>query len=276
MYLTRFLFVFATTLLFAGTLYAEPRPVIGINMAVPDQEKTKNTTLSIQSAYVDAVLAAGGTPILLPPVMDLDMVPVYTDMVDGFVFVGGPDINPTRFGQDPHETWNAINPRREEFDFALMEAALETGKPVLGVCLGMQMLNVSQGGEMIQDIPSLVESDINHRPRQPGTELAHDIVIREGTRLHELLGVKTLYVNSIHHQACVVKPETGVVVSAMSPDGIIEAIELPEHPFAIGIQWHPEYLTDAGPHLNIFEALVTKAAETAEEEAGQLVGAGVE
>jgi putative glutamine amidotransferase len=146
-----------------------------------------------------------------------------------------------------------------------MEAALETRKPVLAVCLGMQMLNVSQGGSMIQDIPDLVETEIDHRPRQPGTELAHDITVVEGTRLHALLGVQSLQVNSIHHQACVVKPETGVVVSAKSPDGIVEAIELPDHPFAIGVQWHPEYLTDAGPHLSLFEALVSKAAASQAE-----------
>jgi putative glutamine amidotransferase len=273
----RHLILIVMGVLLMAAAYGESRPVIGINMAVPDQEKTRLTTLSIQSAYVDSVLAAGGTPIIVPPLLDLEMVEVYAELVDGFVFVGGPDINPARFGQEPHEAWKAINPRREEFDFAYMKAALETGKPVLGVCLGMQMLNVSQGGEMIQDIPALVETEINHRPDQPGTELAHDVRIREGSRLHEILGVKTLYVNSLHHQACIVKPETGVVVSALSPDGVIEAIELPAHPFAIGVQWHPEYLTDAGAHLSIFEALVKKAAE-AKEQVGEreVVGVGEE
>jgi putative glutamine amidotransferase len=255
---------------FAMPVMAGERPIVGINMALSDKdtsETTPRTTdvgLALRSTYVDAVIAAGGLPVLIPPVLAEDRIPEYCDLVDAFLFVGGPDINPRRYGQDPHALWNPINPRREQFDFLLMDAALKTGKPVLAVCLGMQQLSVSRGGTMVQDIPSHVGNSVDHRPKLGGNAIAHEVAIVPGTRLHRLLGVETLAVNSLHHQACLV-PGRGLVVAARAPDGVIEAVELPDHPFAIGVQWHPEYLTDAAPHLNLFRGLVNEARLNAKQ-----------
>ncbi len=245
-----------------------PAPLIGINMAIGDKEATENVSMSTRSTYVDAVVKAGGVPIVIPPVLSEEHVARYVDLADGFVFVGGPDIDPARYGQDPHETWNPINPRREEFDFLLMERILESEKPILAVCLGAQELNVARGGTLIQDIPDLTDSTIDHRPRQPASEHAHPVIIEEGTLLHRLLGTTELGVNSMHHQAAD-EPGEGMIVSARAPDGIIEAIEIPSHPFALGVQWHPERLTHEEPHLRIFLGLVDAAREArlAEEDA---------
>ncbi len=234
------------------------KPIIGINMAVSERENSSRVSLSAGDVYIDAVTEAGGIPVVLPPVSTDDAIAAYVDMVDGFVFVGGPDINPSRYGQEPHETWNPIPERRETFDFMLMENALESGKPLLGVCLGMQELAVQTGGDMIQDIPSQTESDINHRPGLPGAEDAHDVTITPGTKLHQLIGTDRVSVNSMHHQACAT-PGPGVIVGARSPDGIIEAIEIPDHPFAIGVQWHPEHQIMREYQLSIFEGLINEA-----------------
>ena len=255
---------------FATTVMAGERPVVGINMAVSDKDTSETTPrptdvgLSLRSTYVDAVIAAGGLPVLIPPVLTEDCISEYCDLVDAFLFVGGPDINPRRYGQDPHELWSPINPRREQFDFLLMDAALKTGKPVLAICLGMQQFSVSRGGTMVQDIPSLVGPSIDHRPKLGGKAIAHEVTIVPGTHLHRLLGVDTLSVNSLHHQACLV-PGQGLVVAARAPDGVIEAVELPDHLFAIGVQWHPEYLTDQSPHLNLFRGLVEQARAVSKE-----------
>ncbi len=251
-------------LLLGAVLVAESRPVIGITMAIADSESPEPLTLSVRSTYVDAVVAGGGTPVLIPPVRSLEMAGVYADVVDGFVFVGGPDINPARYGQEPHPTATTIHPRREEFDFAMMDAALATGKPVLAICLGCQVLNVSRGGAIIQDIPDLVDTDIAHRQEEPASQLTHDVSIVPGTKLSALLETSVLSVNSLHHQACVVAPESGLIVSATAPDGVVEAIELVDHPFALGVQWHPEYLTHDEQHLKLFTGLVEKARSTRE------------
>jgi len=247
-----------------------PRPIVGINMNVTQREGSTTASFSLTSTYVDAVVAAGGVPVLLPAVVTDEHVAEYCRLVDAFVFVGGPDINPKRFGQEPHATWNPIVERREEFDFKLMAAALETKKPVLAVCLGMQELAVLGGGDMVQDIPSLTDSTIDHRPEAGATHLAHDIAVVPGTKLHQLLGSDTLKVNSLHHQACS-STGPGMIVSARAPDGIVEAIEVPDHPFAIGVQWHPEFLAPSSdPHARIFGGLIAEAREQAAARAAKV------
>lgn len=236
-----------------------PRPLIAVSMNVPDDPGTTIVTLSLRSTYVDAVEKAGGLPILIPPLANTELAQHYAGIVDGFIFVGGPDINPSRFGQTPHETMKPIHPRREEFDFALMTWALETTKPILGICLGMQMLHVAHGGSMIQDIPSLTTTTINHRPSQPGSFFAHDVEILPDTRLHAIVSTTTLAVNSIHHQACVAVPKAPLRIGAKAPDGIVEAIELPGERFVIGVQWHPEFLTQHPEHLALFQELIHAA-----------------
>jgi putative glutamine amidotransferase len=249
-------------LLLIGTVALADRPVIGINVIVSSREGSDYVSMSVGAAYVDAVVAAGGLPVLVPAVLSDEHLAHYVEMMDGFVLTGGADISPSRYGQDPHPTVSLLHPRREAFDFLFLERALATGKPVLGICLGMQQMNVLKGGSMIQDIPSQTTTTIDHRPSQPIGQHAHDIEVIPGTRLHALLGTTALRVNSLHHQACIVSPESNIVVSALAPDGIVEAIELPDHPFALGVQWHPESLASEEPHLNLFRALVEQAAET--------------
>ncbi len=231
------------------------RPVIGINTDFRTGE-TGYTTVVVGANYVDAVLAAGGLPVLIPAVLSVEEAARYAELVDGFVFIGGADIAPARYGQEPHETTRIMSPRREDFDFALMEAALATRKPMLAICLGMQELNVALGGSMVQDIPAMTDSTLIHKGEGSG----HEVMIEPGTRLHSIVGADRIAVNSMHHQACSGVPH-GATIAARAPDGIVEAYELADHPFAIAVQWHPEGIQEQPEQRRLFEALVNASKQ---------------
>lgn len=243
----------------AGAPDPERRPLIGINMDARARTD-RGVNYSLSGGYVDAVRAAGGIPIAIPALETLEDVAYYAELVDGFVLVGGSDINPARFGQEKHESVQFVHTRREEFDFALLEAALETRKPVLAICLGMQELNVIHGGDLIQDIPSMVQTDVAHRASTEAPYGEHTITITPGTLLHRLIGEESITVNSIHHQA-VGNLGKGLVASAAAPDGIVEAIELKDHPFALGLQWHPEIMYPDPVQFRLFQGFVKAAKE---------------
>lgn len=231
------------------------RPVIGISVYFSGDDY--NGRLSLGSQYVDAITSAGGLPMMLVPVDDPAMIKQYAEICDGFVFCGGPDISPLRYGADEISTTvKVLNPRRENFDIAMINAVLETDKPLLGVCLGSQELNVALGGSLIQDIPSETTSTINHKPG--GSDFAHAIQVTTGTRLQDILGTTTLQVNSIHHQA-LDRLGSGVKVMARAPDGIVESFEVEGKPFVMAVQWHPEALTEYPAQLAIYKALVDAA-----------------
>lgn len=231
------------------------KPVIGINMDY--RVRDDGPSFWTSPSCIEAVAKAGGLPVVLPPSADPADAARYLEGVDGLVFIGGADINPARYGHEKHETTKILEPRREAFDFALMQAAIAADKPVLGICLGMQEMNVVCGGTLLQDIPSLVGETVTHRG--PGEDKdAHEVAVAEGTRLHGILGTTTLSVNSNHHQACDT-PGKGVTIVARAPDGVAEAIEVADHPFAMGVQWHPETLSSRPEHLRLFESLVEAA-----------------
>jgi putative glutamine amidotransferase len=227
-----------------------------------------DTRFALSSNYVDAVTSAGGIPLLLPPTLDDRAISRYVELCDGFVMTGGRDISPSRYGAETtHPTTNLLNPRRENFDFALIDAILAADKPVLGVCLGSQELNVALGGSMIQDLPSETSSTVEHKPGY--REFAHEIHITTGTRMQDIVGTTTLQVNSIHHQACD-RLGSGVLVMAKAPDGVVESFEVQNKNFALGVQWHPEALTTAPEHLAVYEALVKAAEQQKQQQQNQV------
>ncbi len=251
-----FKFLSVTTLLATAAL-TQAAPLIGINVDASGDSVT-NTRFVLSSSYVDAITSAGGIPLLLPAALNPDAVDRYIDLCDGFLVTGGRDISPNRYGDEISTYTKLVNPRRENFDFALINAALVAKKPILGVCLGSQELNVALGGSMIQDLPTETSSTIDHRPGHMG-QYAHQVEITTGTQLHDIIGTTTLQVNSSHHQACD-RMGSGILVMARAPDGVVESFQVENQPFAMGVQWHPENLTTAPEHLAIYEALV-KAAE---------------
>ena len=243
--------------------HAARRPSIGIT---PDRGSSRSEhpapLYELKVAYADAVLKAGGLPLVLPYSEDPACVDGYLDRVSGLVISGGGfDIPPAAYGETPREGLGPTNPQRTAFESALVLAALARNMPVLGVCGGMQLLNVALGGTLHQDIGREVPGAREHMQKHDRTQPHHPVEAKDGTFLGELFGRGQLMVNSTHHQS-VHRPAEKLVVSVVSPDGIVEAVEGPSYAFAVGVQWHPEMLVHTVPaHLGVYRALVSKARE---------------
>lgn len=233
------------------------KPFIGITCAW-DEEKGR---YFLPGGYVKAVEAGGGIPLPLAYILDHYSVRRLTGIISGLVLSGGTDVDPVFFGEDPIPAGGEVCPLRDRFELTAAGAALESGIPVLGICRGMQVLNIAAGGDIYQDISSQAGGGgIKHFQQAPRWHPTHDIVIKEGTVLESILGAGRLRVNSFHHQA-VRRVAPGFIVSAGSADGVIEAVEAPGNLFTVGIQCHPEAMWKEHPvFLALFEKLV-RAAE---------------
>jgi putative glutamine amidotransferase len=239
------------------------KPIIGINTNLLPGGPGEFPTAGVRTSYVDSVHAAGGVPVLLPPVLDADIVREQVTACEGFIFVGGPDINPARYGQtDVNPTVTRLPERREDYDFMLIEEVLRTRKPFLGICLGCQEINVALGGTLIQDIQSSIRTPVQHSLKLSPHYSRQPVHVDAGTTMAEITGEGELQANSAHHQA-IDTLGRGLRVSARSPeDGIIESIELENYGFGLAVQWHPEVLAlQEEPQLKIFRALVAAAVE---------------
>jgi putative glutamine amidotransferase len=224
--------------------------------------------------YVESVKRAGAEPLVLSIADDPNAV---LDRVDAVLLTGGLDVDPALYGEAPHPTTEPA-PERDRFEVPLSRAAVARDVPVLAICRGVQVLNVAAGGTLVQDIPSAVRSDLTHSIDVPKDEIAHDVRVTAGTRLAEALepGAKprptttppviACAVNSRHHQSVgTVAPR--FVVSAVSPDGVIEAIERPGARFCVGVQWHPENFWRTGEFAGLFDAFVAAARARKEGQA---------
>jgi putative glutamine amidotransferase len=205
--------------------------------------------------YVESVALAGGDPVVLETSDDPSAA---LDRIDGLLLSGGADVDPALYGQTPHPL-TVVDPARDAFEIPLSREALTREMPVFAICRGVQVLNVAAGGSLVQDIPAAVESDLNHALSQPKDAAAHPVQVSPGSRLADALGPATnlvsCAVNSRHHQA-VADVAPSFVVTATSPDGVVEAIERPASEFCVGVQWHPENFWRTGEFAPLFEAFV--------------------
>ncbi len=199
----------------------------------------------IYDRYISAVSTAGKAgnilPVILPTISEEEKIRQYAELFDGFVFSGGDDISPDLFGEKKHSKCGSIDRRRDFFEISLCRAAIKQNKSVLGICRGIQIIAVANGGTLWQDIPSQVENAIQHSRQTPSDTPHHSVAI-SGV-LREIFGINKISVNSYHHQA-VRSTGSGIEVCATSSDGIIEAIVLGGSKFCIGVQWHPELYPD--------------------------------
>jgi putative glutamine amidotransferase len=227
------------------------RPVIGITTYLTPARfgAWEEEAALIPAAYVNAIEAAGGRPLLVPP--STEAIEETLDRLDGLLFSGGSDLDPEVYGQEAHPETNGIVPERDRAEIALLRAALERDMPVLAVCRGSQVLNVALGGDLVQHLPEIV-GDEKHK-HTPGEFADHDVDLVTGTRVQEILGDHAP-VKSHHHQGYG-KIGDGLREAARAEDGTIEALEDPSRRFAMGVLWHPE----AGEDLALFEALVAEA-----------------
>jgi putative glutamine amidotransferase len=227
---------------------ASSRPLIGITSVYKEDENNNSAHARVDFVYVLAVAENGGVPVVLPTIDDEAILQRYLEMLDGLVLVGGADIPPSAYGQEPHETVRLMPSRRYDFERKLIAHWLASGKPLLGVCLGMQFTNVVSGGSLIQDIPSQVGTTVNHRHD-------HRVHIEPASAFAQILGSHEAMVLSSHHQA-VKDVGRGFRVVARSEDGVIEALERTDGPFGLCVQWHPERMEDTAHRDAIYGALV--------------------
>jgi putative glutamine amidotransferase len=207
--------------------------------------------------YAQAVHRAGGMPVVLPPFPARD-VPELVARLDALVLSGGPDLDPTAYHARADEHLGPLEPELDVFELAMARQADAVGLPVLGVCRGCQVLNVARGGTLHQHLPDVTDGRIDHRQSIPGCNPTHAAEVTPRSRLASVVGAGTADVNSFHHQAAD-RVGDGLVAVAWSPDGVVEALEDPDAPFVLGVQWHAETLVDRPEHLRIFEALVQAA-----------------
>ena len=235
------------------------KPIIGITTF-----RTFNNQnlpyINVGEAYVHALRAAGGVPILIPLGPDEADLTQLLGRLDGVLFTGGGDMDPACYGGSPHPLVDEVDPDRDRLELNLYRDAIGQSIPFLGICRGFQVLNVALGGTLYEDIADQHKGAIKHRyyPDYPRNHLAHPVQVHEESRLARILGKPVLEVNSLHHQG-LRRLAPSLQATAVAPDGIIEGVELPEHPFGMAVQWHPEALQEHEPMRAIFRAFVQAA-----------------
>ncbi len=233
----------------------QTRPFIGINADFVSAGKHTNPHLRLHAGYVDAIVTAGGLPVVLPPFgKEVELAPLL-DRLDGVVLTGGLDLDPRRLGLPTHPAVQPLPERRDEGDRHLLRQVLARKAPLLAIGLGMQQLNVALGGTLYLHLPEELPRAMPHKD-PTGYPHRHTILIEPNTRLEEIYGAGEIRVNSSHHQA-VRQLGTGLRAGATAPDGVIEAIESTSAEwFCVGVQWHPESETASALDLQLFECFV--------------------
>jgi putative glutamine amidotransferase len=229
-------------------------PVIGVTSTRQTSEHGY-PILTITEAYIQSLVQAGACPVIIPLGLSKLELNSLLDRLDGLLFSGGGDVHPAHYGNQFHPLVDDVILDRDEMELYLIPEAIHRRLPFLGICRGLQVINVALGGTLYEDVLEQHPGAQRHRyfPDMPRSFLAHNVDIVSGSRLENILGKKTAQVNSLHHQG-IRQLAGGLQPTAYAPDGLIEAFELPTLPFGIAVQWHPEWLPEqASMHTLFFE-----------------------
>jgi putative glutamine amidotransferase len=224
-------------------------PLIGITT----HSRNTNNEVVLPGTYVDAVQSVGGNPILLPPTQS--HLESLLDAIDGLILSGGGDIHPIHYNGEDHPEIYGVDDDRDTFEITLTKLALMRKIPVLGICRGMQVLTVATGGRLIPHVPEVFGDSIDHRLDNPRRPIPHEVEVLAESRLSELLGKTQMNIVSWHHQAVELHSDVWKL-AARSNDGLIEALEHSEHPWAIALQWHPELSMQDPAHQRFFRSFI--------------------
>ncbi|MDS0525743.1 gamma-glutamyl-gamma-aminobutyrate hydrolase family protein [Clostridium sp. SHJSY1] len=211
--------------------------------------------ISVNNEYIQAIEKVGGIPLIIPVISSELSLDAYVDICDGFLFTGGIDINPIYYNKNPHKKLGYVDSRLDEFQLKLMKKVLKAEKPFLAICRGVQILNVVCGGTLYQDLDEIPNDTIQHQQRGERCNLIHKVNFESNTILYDLLGDE-IYVNSFHHQS-VEKLGDNLIITGQAPDGVIEALEVKDYNWGVGVQWHPEIMFNHFDSMRpLFEGLI--------------------
>lgn len=234
------------------------KPMIGIT-TYNTVNKFDRDIAAVQHTYIRAVAQGGGIPVLIPAILDDENRMDLYSRLQGVLFSGGGDISLKYFKGEDHPRIDGVDDARDVTEISLLKRSVEDGKPFLAICRGIQVMNVALGGSLFTHIPDQVRTDLQH-DQDEFTTLAHVVDIAEDSRTAEIFGETLLRVNSLHHQG-LKDVASSLKVVGHAPDGVIEAVELPGHPYAIGVQWHPEWLTDQPVTRRLFKSFVDASSQ---------------
>jgi len=237
-------------------------PIIGIT-AGHSQNEHGLLQIHLLRTYVDATIRAGGTPVIIPPELPESNWKLLYDKLEGIIFSGGADIDPAIFHGVPHPAVHGLDHERDTLEIALMRYTVEDKKPFLAICRGFQVLNVALGGTLYTHLKDQLEKSLQHdtpRERPRDNYLVHDIQIEKNSHLAEIIGTSILKVNSWHHQGVKDIPSQ-LKITARTADGLVEAMELPDSPFSIAVQWHPEWMQENEAMQKLFKAFIEASSK---------------
>ena len=236
------------------------KPFIGITTR-NGKDSDGHPLSALQHSYIKAITQAGGIPVLIPSLLEEeDFLDLYSRLA-GILFSGGGDVSLDYFRGDDHPRIGGVDLKRDSVEIGLMKAAVNDGKPVLGICRGAQVMNITLGGTLYTHIPDQLQGALDHDyPGDLRRVLVHSVNVNEESRAAEIFGETLLNVNSLHHQGL---KDIAPLLRAVghSPDGLVEVVELPDHPYAVAVQWHPEWLTDQVPMQRLFKSFVDAAGK---------------
>ncbi|GJM41121.1 MAG: gamma-glutamyl-gamma-aminobutyrate hydrolase [Ardenticatenaceae bacterium] len=240
------------------------KPLIGCTTYRKISDQTPPIDIiGLMPAYLEAIVAAGGVPVMIPLGLSEDNLVTIVEQMDGILLPGGGDIEPSVYQENGHPTLTGIDEDRDRVELVVARTAVAQQKPLLAICRGLQVLNVALGGSLWQDVELMMPQAMHHEfvNSHPRNHLAHTVTIEPDSLLAKQLGITSTAVNSLHHQG-IRRLATQLKATAVAPDNLVEGVEVIDHPYAVGVQWHPENLIQNVPYmLGLFQGLVEAANE---------------